>query len=159
MNDRATPNGSLGDDADDGWPSSPSQLVYHLDAVVGLFERIQRGERVDLLEGLLGCVDWREMFGGEGTGFLTAHQLDQLKTYYRAKFDGIERFYLAEHLSTELMTALLSSGDHEMSDELRLLGREHPSLWNEIRTFFSRKEFATALLMQADDAPARGSDQ
>ena len=134
----------------DGWPSTPAGLVYHLDAVLDLFQRVQAGERIDLLEGLLACVDWREMFGGDGTGFLTSHQLDQLRAYYRAKFSGVERYYLAEQLSAELMTAMMASGDQEFSDDLKRLGRERPELWNEIRTFFSRKELATSLLVLSD---------
>jgi hypothetical protein len=150
MSERHADPGSTGGGPENGWPATPSGLVYHLDAVVALVDRIQRGERIDLLEGLLGCVDWREMFGGEGSGFLTAHQMEQLRDYYRNKFAGIERFYLAEQLSTELMTALMASGDHTFSNDLKQLGRQRPDLWTEIRTFFSRKEFATALLMLAD---------
>jgi hypothetical protein len=144
--------GASGEGPHDGWPSTPAGLVYHLDAVVELFQRIQIGERVDLLESLLACVDWREMFGGEGTGFLSSHQMDQLRDYYRARFRELDRFYLAEQLSTEFMTAMMVSGDHEFSEDLKKLGRERPELWNEIRTFFSRKEFATTLLIAADEA-------
>lgn len=154
MSSHTGPNGSAGDDPNDGWPSTPSQLVYHIDAVVNLFERVRGGERLDLLEALLACADWREMFGGEGAGFLTVQQLDQLRNYYRSRFAGIERFYLAEQLSTELLTAMIAGGDLEMSPDLKQLGRERPDLWNEIRTFFSRKEFATALLVLADEVPA-----
>lgn len=133
-----------------GWPDTPADLVYHLDAVLALFERVRAGESVDLIDGLLSCVDWREMFGSEGTGFLSVHQVEQLREYYRAKFADLERFYLAEQLSAELMTAMMVSGEQEFSDELKRLGRERPELWNEIRTFFTRKEFATSLLMLAD---------
>ncbi|HUG14936.1 MAG TPA: hypothetical protein VMM78_07925 [Thermomicrobiales bacterium] len=149
MNTREVEGGS------DGWPATPADLAYHLDAVIELFRRVQDNERIDLLEGLLACVDWREMFGGEGTGFLTSQQLEQLRDYYRAKFADLERFYLAEQLSTELMTAMMASGDHEFSDDLKRLGRDHPALWHEIRTFFSRKEFATSLLVMADERPSR----
>jgi hypothetical protein len=137
-------------DSDAGWPETPADLVYHLDAVIALYERIQAGDKIDLLEGLLSCVDWREMFGSEGTGFLSSHQMEQLRQYYRSKFSDLERFYLAEQLSTELMTALMVSGEHEFSNELKQLGRDRPELWREIRTFFTRKEFATTLLMLAD---------
>jgi hypothetical protein len=132
--------------------------VYHLDAVVRLFERIHAGERLDLLEALLECVDWREMFGSEGTGFLSQHQLRQLHDYYRQKFAALDRFYLAEQLSAELMTAMLVSGDQQFSDELKNFGRDHPRLWAEIRTFFTRKEVATSLAMLADTARDRPSE-
>jgi hypothetical protein len=139
---------------DSGWPELPGQLVYHLDAVVKLYERIHAGERLDLLEELLGCVDWREMFGSEGTGFLSQHQLQQLHDYYHQKFSGLERFYLAEQLSAELMTAMMVSGEQEFSEELKSLGRDNPALWSEIRTFFTRKEFATSIALLADEPSA-----
>lgn len=133
----------------DEWPGTPDALVYQLDAVHDLFERVQRGERVELLDALLECVDWAEMFGSTGSGFLQRDQIDQLKRHYRARFENLEPFYLAEQLSTELMTALMASGDMVFSEELKQLGRDNPRLWNEIRTFFSRKEVATAMLMLA----------
>ena len=140
--------GSAGNSS--GWPETPDQLVYHLDAVLALFNRAQSGERLDLLEELLGCVDWREMFGSADSGFLRPEQVGELKRYYRAKLGGLERFYLAEQLSTELMTALMTSGEIALSDELKRLGRENPRLWQEIRAFFSRKELATSLMLLAD---------
>ncbi len=150
MNDRGTGTGLNGSGSDSDWPETPGQLVYLLDAVVALFEGIQRGEQVDLLERLLDCVDWHEMFGGDGAHPLTTEQVGQLRDHYRAKFSGLERFYLAEQLSTELMTALMASGDMRFSDEVRRLGRDRPELWQEIRTFFSRKELATSMAMLAD---------
>jgi hypothetical protein len=89
------------------------------------------------------------MFGSTQAGFLQREQIDELKRYYRTRFQNLEPFYLAEQLSTELMTALMASGDMVFSDELKQLGRDNPSLWREIRTFFSRKEVATAMLMLA----------
>ncbi len=150
------PNG-----ADAEWPQTPDQLVYQLDLVLETYEKVQRGEQVDLLEELLACADWREMFGSEGSGFLTPEQIGQIVRYYREKFSALDPFYLAEQLSTELMTALMVSGDIRMSEELQRLGRERPHLWQEIRTFFSRKELATALLLQASrrgSSPAGGVD-
>jgi hypothetical protein len=132
------------------WPQTPDRLVYQLDVVIDLFDRIQAGQKIDLLEGLLDCVDWREMFGSDTSGPLKPDQLAELKGYYRAKFSGLDRFYLAEQLSTELMTALMVSGDLGFSDELKRLGQQNPALWQEIRTFFSRKEVTTALALQAD---------
>lgn len=138
------------DDADQ-WPQSPSELLYELDAVVELFQRAQQGARLDLLEALLDCVNWREMFGSAGSGFLQPDQIAELKRYYRAKFAEVDRYYLAEQLSTQLMSALLASGDIVFSDELKRLGREQPELWQEIRAFFSRKEVATLALALADE--------
>jgi hypothetical protein len=135
---------------DQQWPQTPGELDYQLDLVLRLFDRLQNGERVDLLEELLGTVNWREMFGSAGSGLLKPEEIEQLKTYYRAKFAGIERYYLAEQLSTQLMSALLASGDIVFSDDLNRLGRENPELWKEIRTFFSRKELATATALVAD---------
>lgn len=151
MNERATSPGGNGAGGEADWPQTPGELVYLLDAVVTLFEDLQQGERVDLLERLLDCVDWREMFGGDGGAGLSADQVGELRSYYRAKFGALDRFYLAEQLSTELMTALMASGDMRFSDSLRSLGRDRPELWQEIRTFFSRKELATSMAMLADD--------
>ncbi len=149
---------SAGND-ESGWPERPDQLVYQLDAVLRLFERVQQGELIDLVDGLLDCVDWREMFGSHDSGFLRKEQIDELRRYYRSKFSALEPFYLAEQLSTELMTAVMVSGDLALSEELRTLGRERPDLWREIRTFFSRKELATTMLMLASQTggAARGS--
>ena len=131
------------------WPSTPDGLVYQLDAVQALFGRVQQGEQVELLDALLDCVEWAEMFGSTETGFLHRDQIAELKRHYRSRFEHLEPFYLAEQLSTELMTALMASGDMSFSDELKQLGRDNPALWREIRTFFSRKEVATAMLMLA----------
>ncbi len=139
----ATPSG-------DAWPETPGELRYLPDAVLELFARTQRGERVDLLEGLLDCVDWAALFGGVQSDFLLPEQLRELRRYYRLKFDRVERFYFAEQLSTELMTALIATGDFEFSEDLKRLGREQPALWREIRMFFSRKEVALAQLIRAD---------
>jgi hypothetical protein len=152
---RSWADGGIGGD---DWPQRPDQLVYQLDRVIALFNRLQDGERIDLLDGLLDCVDWRDMFGGQTTGFLSNSQVEELKRYYRSVFADVERFYLAEQLSTELMTALMVSGDITLSDEFRSLGRDRPHLWNEIRTFFTRKELATALAILAD-TPSTPSTQ
>jgi len=134
---------------DTSWPETPDLLVYRLDLVLEVFNHIQTGAMVDLLDSLLECVDWREMFGSDASGFLRREQIDELKRYYAAKFAGVEPYYLAEQLSTELMTALMASGEQEFSPELKRLGMEQPELWQEIRTFFSRKEIATVRLMLA----------
>lgn len=154
MDDRTANPGANGSGGEADWPQTPSELVYVLDAVVTLFEDIQQDGRVDLLERLLDCVDWSEMFGAEGAGPLTAAQIDELRTYYRAKFAALDPFYIAEQLSTELMTALMASGDMRFSEDLRRLGRDRPELWQEIRTFFSRKELATSMAMLAGARPS-----
>lgn len=149
------PDTAHGDDAD--WPQTPGELRYMPDAVLALFGRIHTGEPVDLLNGLLDCVDWAEMFGGVESGFLLPEQLRELRRYYRAKFASVDTFYLAEQLSTELMSALMISGDFVFSEEFKRLGREQPQLWQEIRTFFSRKEVALAQLLLAARADAGGT--
>lgn len=135
---------------EEGWPETPGELVYNLDHVLETFERVQNGERIDLLEALLDIADWREMFGSTGSGLLKPDDIARIKQYYRAKFGQVERYYLAEQLSTQLMTALMSSGDFVFSDALKQFGRENPELWSEIRAFFGRKEFSTTLLLLAD---------
>lgn len=151
MNERSASSNSNGSGGESDWPQTPGELVYMLDSVVRLFEDVQQGGRVDLLERLLDCVDWSEMFGADGAAPLTAGQVDELRTYYRQKFAALDRFYLAEQLSSELMTALMASGDMRFSESLRGLGRDRPELWQEIRTFFSRKELATSMAMLADE--------
>ncbi|CAN5770906.1 hypothetical protein BH20CHL1_BH20CHL1_05760 [soil metagenome] len=143
-----------GNQPNENWPETPAELTYNLDRVLELFARIQNGEPIDLLEGLLDCADWREMFGSTGSGLLKPDDIAQIKTYYRTKFGEVNRFYLAEQLSTELMTALMSNGNFVFSDPLKAFGRDNPALWQEIRAFFGRKEFSTAQLVLADE---RGS--
>ncbi len=138
----------------DHWPENPAELAYHLDAVLNLFNVVHAGTQVDLLEELLNCVDWHSMFGGEAAR-LSAADIEELEKYYRAKFETLDRFYIAEQLSTQLMSALMVSGDIGFSDELQNLGRTNPGLWQEIRTFFSRKELATATAILADSPENR----
>ena len=57
--------------------------------------------------------------------------------------------YLADLLSTEFMTEQRARGDIVFSDDLMRLVRDEPELWQEIRLFFRRKEFVTALLIQS----------
>jgi hypothetical protein len=137
-------------EADEQWPQTPAELNYQLDMILDLFNRIQRGDKVDLLEELLDCADWREMFGSAASGFLQPQQIGELRRFYRTKFAELERYYLAETLSTQLMTALMVSGDFTFSDELKRFGNEQPELWQEIRTFFGRKELASASALVAD---------
>jgi len=135
---------------DEQWPQTPAELNYQLDMILDLFNRIQRGDRVDLLEELLDCADWRGMFGSAASGFLQPQQIGELRRFYRAKFAELERYYLAETLSTQLMTALMVSGDFTFSERLKRLGNEQPELWQEIRAFFGRKELASATALAAD---------
>lgn len=136
--------------ADEQWPQTPGELLYKLDLVLALFNRVQSGERVDLLEELLDCADWHELFGSAGSGFLQPQQVGELRRFYRAKFAGVERFYLAEALSAQLMSAMMVSGDFVFSDTLKRFGSEQPAVWQEIREFFGRKELATATALVAD---------
>jgi hypothetical protein len=142
------PRGQQGSYA--SWPETPAELVYNLDLVLETFDQIQNGAKLDLLEALLDCADWREMFGSMGSGILKPEEIASIRDYYRAKFAEVDRYYIAEQLSTELMTALMASGDFVFSDDLKRFGREYPVLWQEIRAFFGRKELSTARLLLAD---------
>jgi hypothetical protein len=150
---RAFGNGQI--DEQDGWPQTPGELLYQLDLVLETFQKVQEGRKLDLLEELLDCVDWREQFGSAGSGFLKPQEIAALKRFYRAKFADLQRYYLAEQLSTSVMTALLAAGDFSMSEEFKRLGREQPELWQELRAFFGRKEFTTAALALADQPRQR----
>lgn len=140
-------------DGREEWPATPDQLVYHLDLVLDLFNRVQSGAVINVLDALLDCVDWRGMFGSEQSGFLSPGDFEELRRYYRARFADVDPLYLAEQLSTELMTALMVSGDLVLSDGFKSFGQRQPALWQELRAFFTRKELATALLARADAAP------
>jgi len=48
------------------------------------------------------------------------------------------------------MTELRAQGDIQFSRRLMEIGQNEPELWREIRLFFRRKEFATALLVHAE---------
>ncbi len=134
-------------------PETPHELPIDRAKVDALVDRARAaqgsGERVDLLDGFLGAVDWRRAFGGPGGEPLTAEELARLVAYYRAKFADVGPLYLADLLSTEFMTELRARGDVVFSDRLLALGRDDPALWAEIRAFFRRKEFATGLLLLA----------
>ena len=49
----------------------------------------------------------------------------------------------------EFMTEQRARGDIVFSDRLLEIGRNDPELWQEIRLFFRRKEFSTAMLVHA----------
>jgi hypothetical protein len=130
-------------------PETPHDLPIDRAKVDALLDRVRQGEAVDLLEAFLAVVDWRGGFGGEDGRPLGLDDVARLTDYYRAKFADVGPLYLAELLSTEFMTEQRAHGDVAFSDQLLALGRDDPRLWAEIRAFFRRKEFATALLALA----------
>src|SRR5688500_1678472 len=129
-------------------PETPHELPYDRAKVDALLTRVRGGERVDLLEELLGAVQW-EACGGVGATPLSALEQAELVDYYREKFADVGALYLAELLSTEFMTEQRARGDVVFSERLLALGRTEPELWAEIRAFFRRKELATAMLAAA----------
>jgi hypothetical protein len=133
-------------------PDTPHELPYNRARVDELLMRVRNGDRVDLLMELLGCVDWRAAFVDDEGQPLTIEDIARLHSYYRKKWSDIGTLYLAELLSTEFMTEQRAQGDIVFSPELLALGRNNPKLWQEIRLFFRRKEFATAMFAMADTA-------
>lgn len=130
-------------------PETPHELPYDRTRIDALLERVRKGEQITLLDELLAAVDWRSGFGGDDGSPLDVEGIAKLMEYYRQKFSDIGPVYLAELLSTEFMTELRARGDVEFSPQLMALGRNEPELWKEIRLFFRRKEFATAMLVHA----------
>ncbi len=102
-----------------------------------------------MLDEFLIAVDWRGAFGSDDGKPLDAEDIGRLIAYYQEKFSDIGPVYLAELMSTEFMTELRARGDVVFSDRLLEIGRNEPELWKEIRAFFRRKEFATAMLVNA----------
>lgn len=131
-------------------PETPHDLPYNRARIDELLMRVRNGERVDLLMELLGCVDWRAVFADDEGRPITIEDIARLHAYYRKKWSDIGTLYLAELLSTEFMTEQRAQGDIAFSPELLALGRNNPKLWQEIRLFFRRKEFATAMFAMAD---------
>jgi hypothetical protein len=131
-----------------GLPETPHELPLDRGLVDELVDRARRGEKVDLLEGMLDAVDWSGFRSDDGSP-LTRVQLADLRAYYREKWSDIGPLFLAELLSTEFMTELRARGDVEFSPRLLELGRSEPELWLEIRQFFRRKEMVTAILASA----------
>jgi hypothetical protein len=132
-----------------GLPETPHELPVDRAKIDALLERIRTGEAVDLLDEFLIAVDWRGAFGSDDGSPLDAEDIGRLIAYYREKFSDIGPVYLAELMSTEFMTELRGRGDVVFSDRLLEIGRNEPELWKEIRAFFRRKEFATAMLVHA----------
>jgi hypothetical protein len=131
-------------------PETPHELPIERARVDTLLDRVRKGERIDIHEEFLNCVDWRDAFARNDGAPLDTEELARLIAYYREKFSDIGTVYLAELLSTEFMTELRAQGDIQFSDRLLEIGRNEPELWKEIRQFFRRKEFATAMLVHAD---------
>ncbi len=131
-------------------PETPHELPIDRAKVDALLDRVRKGEQVTLLDEFLAAVDWRSAFASDDGAPLDVEDITRLIAYYGEKFEDIGPVYLAELLSTEFMTELRARGDVVFSDRLLEIGRNDPELWKEIRAFFRRKEFATALLVNAN---------
>lgn len=134
---------------DRGLPETPHEMPIDRAKVDALLDRLRGGETVDLRDELMAVVDWRGAFTGEDGRPLDLDQIASLIAYYREKFSDVGPIYIAELLSTEFMTEQRARGDIVFSPRLMELGRIDPELWAEIRRFFRRKEFATALMTLA----------
>jgi hypothetical protein len=145
------------DSHDENLPETPHELPIDRSKVDALLDRVRDGDEIDLLEAFLNVVDWRQGFGGVSGEPLAVDDIARLVAYYRVKFADVGPLYLAELLSTEFITEQRARGDIVFSDSLLTLGRENPELWSEIRAFFRRKEFATALLAMAHK-PSTGEE-
>jgi hypothetical protein len=138
------------------FPETPHELPYDRLKIDALLSRVQDGAAIDLLDELLGAVDW-SVFGGQGGRPLSPLDRAELELYYRTKFAEVGPLYLAELLSTEFMTEQRARGDIRFSERLLTLGRTEPELWAEIRRFFRRKEMATAMLAAAHRPSGAGA--
>jgi hypothetical protein len=139
----------VGGEISDRLPETPHELPYNRARVDEVLDRARAGEPMNLLTELLNCVEWRAVFVEEDGQPITLEDITRLIAYYREKFQDIGPIYLADLLSTEFMTEQRARGDIVFSDRLMQLGRDEPQLWQEIRQFFRRKEFATAILVMA----------
>jgi hypothetical protein len=133
----------------DQLPETPHELPFDRVRIDDLVDRVRKGAVVDLLTELLTCVDWRGSFTEPDGKPITIEDIARLIAYYKQKFADVGVIYMAELLSTEFMTEQRAQGDVVFSDKLLGLPRRDPELWQEIRLFFRRKEFVTALLTQA----------
>ena len=131
-------------------PETPHELPFDRGIIDALVDRVRAGERVNLLEAVLDALDWSS-FVTTGGDPLDADARDELRRYYRQKWEDVGPLYLAELLSTEFMTEQRARGDVLFSERLMQLGHAEPELWQEIRQFFRRKEMVTALLATAHD--------
>jgi hypothetical protein len=130
-------------------PETPHELPYDRGKIDALVDRVRQGQPLDLLTELLACVDWRGAFTESDGKPITIEDIARLIAYYKRKFSDVGLVYLADLISTEFMTEQRARGDVVFSDRLMRLGQDDPELWQEIRLFFRRKEFVTALLVQA----------
>jgi hypothetical protein len=133
----------------DRLPETPHELPLDRGKIDALVDRVRKGDVVDLLTELLNCVDWRGAFTEADGKPITVEDIARLFGYYKQKFSDVGVIYLAELLSTEFMTEQRARGDIVFSDKLMHLPEQDPAVWQEIRLFFRRKEFVTALLTQA----------
>ena len=140
-------------------PETPHELPIDRAKVDALLDRVRKGEQVTLLDEFLAAVDWRSAFASDDGAPLDIEDITRLIAYYGEKFSDIGPVYLAELMSTEFMTELRARGDVVFSDRLLELGRNDPELWKEIRAFFRRKEFATALLVNANRERPEGEER
>jgi len=146
----ATGSGSpAGVNASANLPETPHDLPVDRGKVDALLDRVREGEQVTLLDEFLRVVDWRSAFASDDGDPLDVEDIARLIAYYGEKFHDIGPVYLAELMSTEFMTEQRGRGDIVFSERLLELGRNEPELWKEIRQFFRRKEFATAILVHA----------
>lgn len=132
-------------------PETPHDLPYDRAKIDALLDRVRKGETIRLIDELLACVDWRSAFATDDGQPIDLEHISRLIAYYREKFSDIGPIYMAELLSTEFMTEQRARGTIVFSDKLLELGRNDPELWKEIRLFFRRKEFATAMLVHAHE--------
>jgi hypothetical protein len=146
----------VGGELSDRLPETPHELPYDRAKIDELLTRVKDGEAVELLTELLNAVDWRRAFVDDEGKPLTLEDISRLYAYYKRKFSDLGPIYLADLLSTEFMTEAIARGDVVLSDRLQQIGREDPRLWQEIRQFFRRKEFATALLVAAHHSRGLG---
>jgi hypothetical protein len=130
-------------------PETPHELPYDRGKIDALVDRVRQGQPLDLLTELLSCVDWRGAFTESDGKQITIEDIARLIAYYKQKFSDVGLVYLADLISTEFMTEQRARGDVVFSEKLMRLGQDEPELWQEIRLFFRRKEFVTALLVQA----------
>lgn len=135
-------------------PETPHELPFDRGNIDALVDRVRAGERVNLLEAILDALDWGSFATTEGQP-LDADAREELRQYYRQKWEDVGPLYLAELLSTEFMTEQRARGDVLFSERLLQLGQTEPNLWHEIRQFFRRKEMVTALLAAAHDPSVR----
>jgi hypothetical protein len=147
----------VGGELSDRLPETPHELPYDRAKIDELLTRVKDGEAVELLTELLNAVDWRSAFVDDEGKPLTLEDISRLYAYYKRKFSDLGPIYLADLLSTEFMTEAIARGDVVLSDRLQQIGREDPRLWQEIRQFFRRKEFATALLVAAHHSRGIGN--